>query len=84
MGQKTKLVTASILVMNNVTNKHEISGKIYPANKPVSKFSEDQPTVREYMFTFSDKQSIRVVIQQQHTNQPEFTAVSLQSMKEAF
>jgi hypothetical protein len=53
----------------NVTKKHEIGGKMCPANLLVSRFSEDKPTVREYMFTFSDKHSIRVVNQQQQIKQ---------------
>jgi hypothetical protein len=68
-GSENQIVTASTMLVNNVTNEHEIVGKMYPTNKPVSSFSEDQPTVREYMFTFSDKQSIRVVIQQQQIKQ---------------
>jgi hypothetical protein len=67
--------------MSNVTNEHEIGGKMSPANKLVSRFSEDQPTVREYMFTSSDKQSIRVVIKQQQIKQRISLEFTLQSRR---
>jgi hypothetical protein len=57
---------------------------MYPANKLVSRFSEDQPPVREYILTFSEKQSIRIVIQQeqikQHISLEFMSAVSLECL----